>query len=373
MAHLYLHIPFCAQRCGYCDFLTSTDVSLKSAYTKALAEELRLIKASYKQPLKTIFIGGGTPSLLNLKEMDILLRAINENFGKDFAEFTIEANPESVTEEKVKLWQEGGVTRVSCGMQAGQENLLTTLDRNSSYEQVVQLVDYLHKYGIERYNIDLIYGIPAQTTADLLASAKMVLDVGAKHISAYALKLEPRVKMAKKVAKGELLLPNDDIVADQLDALVEYLDKYDLKRYEISNFSLEGEESLHNLAYWRAYDTLGAGTGAVYKLSGKRYQNYSDIKMYIEAIENGLLPYDDNLIEALGIEEQIYEYIISNFRLARGLDTQEFQRLFNRDFTLDYADWLKKMQRFGVLEQRDDYFAFNNNGLNVSNYLLSEL
>ncbi len=373
MPHLYLHIPFCAHRCGYCDFLTSTDIALKKAYIDAVVKELALIKANYPQPLKTIFIGGGTPSILNLKETELLLRAINENFGREFSEFTIEANPESVTAEKVELWRAGGVNRVSCGMQAGQTKLLEILDRKSNYQQVINLIDNLHKYGIERYNIDLIYAVPAQTIDDVLASAKMVLDLGAKHISAYALKLEPTVKMAKAAIRGDITLPSDDYAAEQLDALIAYLNEHGLARYEISNFSAKGEESLHNLAYWRAFDTLGAGTGAVYKFGNKRYQNLASIEDYILSVNNGDLPIDESKTENLTVEEQVYEYIITNFRLSRGIDCQEFKALFALDFENEYRWWLKKLQNFQVLERTDKGYAFNNRGLNVANYLLSYL
>ncbi len=373
MPHLYLHIPFCSHRCGYCDFLSSDDLSLKQSYMEALTAELAMIKANYGSRLKTIFIGGGTPSLLNLSETEKLLNAIAKQFDSDIDEFSIEANPESVTAEKVALWAAGGINRVSCGMQAGQPKLLDILERRSSYTQVEATINYLNRYNIKRYNIDLIYGIPEQSIDDLLLSVEMALKLGTKHLSTYALKLEKDVRMAKTVAKGELIMPEDDMVSDQLAELILYLEDRGFCRYEISNFAQNGEESLHNLAYWRAFDTLGAGVGAVYKVANTRYQNVSAISEYLELIKRGRLPIDQQKTEVLSREELIYEYLICNFRLARGVNAKEFKALFGIDFRKQYSDWIERMRSYQVLLVDGDNYAFNHRGMNTANYLLSYL
>ncbi len=373
MSHLYVHIPFCASRCGYCDFTTSTDLSNIDDYVTLLCHEVALLGRRYPLPLKTLYFGGGTPSLLPVAAFQKIVAAIEDSFGSIAEEFTVEVNPESVTAPLIETLARLGVNRISLGMQARQAELLALLDRNSRYRQVEQAVALLRRYGVVNYNIDLIYGIPGQTLEDVAQTIDSICQLGASHVSAYALKLENDAPLARRIARGDFNLPDDDTYADMLDLIIDKLAALGINRYEVSNFSRNGYHSRHNSAYWSGVDTLGVGLAAVYKVAGQRFYNTVEMETYRRCLAQFRLPYDQTKTEKLSLADQAYEYAILNLRTNKGISLADYHAKFAVDFCQQYAAWIDKYQHYGVLLSAKGRLYLNRRGLNTANYILSDL
>ncbi len=373
MSHLYIHIPFCSSRCGYCDFATSTDITQLNRYVDLLCREIALLYEHYPMQLKTLYFGGGTPSLLPVDAFRKIFQAVDKSYGSVAQEVTVEVNPESADADLIKALKTFGVNRISMGMQAYQAHLLKVLGRNSRQGQVEQLVNVLQQNGITNYNIDCIYGIPGQTLADVTETVDSICDLRAAHVSAYALKLEPHVPMAQRIARSELTLPNDDDYADMLDMIIARLQAVGIARYEVSNFARDGYYSRHNVAYWSAVDTLAVGLAAAYKVANRRFYNTAQLPDYIAKLEAYQLPYDSSKTEVLSPEMRAYEYAILNLRTTWGIDLAKYFAIFNVDFIKEHRAWIDKYQRYGVLQVDDKRIRLNNRGLDTANYILSDL
>lgn len=373
MPHLYLHIPFCQQRCGYCDFVTNTALARVDDYLAALLIDIELLARQYAMPLRTLYIGGGTPSVLTPSQISQVVSAVTKRFGVTSGEVTVELNPESTTEDFIKALVAEGVNRISMGMQARQPKLLDILDRRGSYSDVDRAVNWLHKHGITNYNIDMIYGIPSQTLDDVKQTLASILALAPNHLSAYALKLEDGTAMAKRVQNGLITLPDDDSYADFLDCIIDTLGAHGLARYEVSNFAKTGYQSQHNLAYWQAATTLGAGLGAVYCVDNCRYHNMVALDDYLASAKRLKLPLDSAKTQQMDTAACRYEYVITSMRLSKGLNSKEFKRLFGVEFNDIYTDWIKKYTQLGVLKNKASFYYLTDHGLNISNYILSDL
>lgn len=374
MAHLYVHIPFCTHRCGYCDFVATENLALKTPYLEALHKEGHLLKAKHpfnNLPLKTLYIGGGTPSALNTRELDQLLSGLQEHFGQPTLEYTIEMNPETVTKDKVRLLAKYGVNRVSLGLQAKQPQLLALLERKSNFEQVEKAVGLIKAEGIKRLSLDVIYGIPGQTEEDLLETLEAVMAMRPDHLSCYALKLEPHTPMGDLEARGELTMPSDEVAADQLALIVTYLKGRGYKRYEVSNFALEGFESQHNLAYWTGVDTLGLGAGSVYLVDGKRYSNEKDILKYINDVNHNALPIES--VEVLEDSDFRLEYLMLRLRLASGISLNEYRRIGNVDLLTAKGPLLARLAEEGLIEIDGDTLRLTDAGMAIENAIIVAL
>ncbi len=324
-------------------------------------------------PLKTLYFGGGTPSLLPIDVFQKIFQTVDQTYGGIAQEITVEVNPESADANLIKNLKSFGVNRVSMGMQAKQDHLLAVLNRNSHYQQVKTAVALLRRYGIDNYNIDLIYGIPNQTLDDVAQSVAGIVDLEASHVSAYALKLEKGVPMARRIARGELALPDDDVYADMLDIIIDRLQAAGIARYEVSNFARAGYHSRHNSAYWSGVDTLGVGLGAVYKVAGQRFYNTAVMNDYIAKLADFKLPIDQLKTEVLSPQMRAYEYAILNLRTVWGIDLAKYYTKFNVDFIEKYRSWVDKYKRYGVLQVDDTRIWLNNRGLDTANYILSDL
>ncbi len=373
MSHLYVHIPFCAERCAYCDFATTTNLRAIDDYVNLICREINLLYSRYPLPLKTIYFGGGTPSLLPIAAFQKIIGTITASFGAVALEFTVEVNPESASDDLIAALVSLGVNRISLGMQARQERLLKILGRNSRYGQVWQTVNALQHHGITNYNIDLIYGIPEQTLDDVVATVDDIVNLRATHVSAYALKLESAVPLARRVASGALTLPSDDAYADMLDVIIARLAQNGLARYEVANFAKVGYHSVHNSAYWSAADTLGVGLAAAYKVAGRRFYNTASLADYASLIGQSKLPLDDAKTERLTAADRAYEYAILNLRTVRGIHLADYRAKFGYDFKTHYAAWCDKYRNYGVLLEVDGHLRLTDHGLNTANYILSDL
>ncbi len=371
MSHLYIHIPFCSHRCGYCDFVSSSRLDHIPQYLETLYAELRLLYKQYPWPLKTIYIGGGTPSVLSEGDFLTLLEQVKGIYGTPSQEWTVEMNPETVTPQKVAALSRLGVNRVSLGMQAKQPHLLQVLERHSRFEDVHRAVSLIKAAGIPHLSLDLIYGIPGQTLSELTESLEAVLGLNPDHISTYALKLEPQTPMGKLSEQGLLKLPVDDFVADQLDLVIDTLVIAGYGRYEISNFAKSGCESKHNLAYWHGNNTLGAGMGAVYLVDGVRFENFSVFSAYFESGLAGILPIESQ--EKLGKEDLLLEALMLELRLAEGISLKGFEAKFGVDFEVLFERYIKKYMALGLMDKSDSHIYLTRKGMGIENAILIEM
>ncbi|TDD43757.1 radical SAM family heme chaperone HemW [Saccharopolyspora elongata] len=330
---VYVHVPFCATRCGYCDFNTYTADELGSAagfgsWLDGLRAELELgagVLAAGGQAVpaaETVFVGGGTPSLLGAQRLGEVLTAIRESFGlADEAEVTTESNPESTSPEFFAGIREAGFNRVSLGMQSAAEHVLRVLERRHTPGRAVAAVGEARAAGFEHVNLDLIYGTPGETDDDLRASLDAVLSTGVDHVSAYALIVEDGTAMARKVRRGELPMPDDDVLADRYELIDGVLGDAGLGWYEVSNWARDdAARCRHNLGYWQGGDWWGAGPGAHSHVGGVRWWNVKHPARYAAVLAEGASPAAGR--ERLDVEDQRIERIMLELRLATGLPVE---------------------------------------------------
>lgn len=324
---VYLHVPFCATRCGYCDFNTYTPGQLGSGatqgdYLDAIVAELEMAVVKHPELARgadTVFIGGGTPSMLGASGLRRLLDGVRNSFGlADDAEVTTESNPESTSPDFFEGLVEAGFTRVSLGMQSAVPHVLATLDRTHTPGRPTAAVAEARAAGFEHINLDVIYGTPGELMADLDTTLEAVLATEVDHVSAYSLIVEPGTAMARKVRRGELPMPDDDDLADRYERIDAALSQAGFSWYEVSNWAKPGGQCRHNMLYWRDGNWWGAGPGAHSHLDGTRFYNVKHPARYAATISGGELPIKDS--EGLTAEDRHTEKIMLGLRLAEGID-----------------------------------------------------
>ena len=323
---VYVHVPFCASRCGYCDFNTYTASELAGSgaspdgWLAAVRQELAVAAATVgARPVDTVFVGGGTPSLLGAARLGEVLGAVRDTFGlTDGAEVTTESNPESTSPEFFTGLLDAGFTRVSLGMQSAAPHVLAVLDRRHTPGRAVAAAREARAAGFAHVNLDLIYATPGETDDDLAASLDAVLDAGVDHVSAYALIVEDGTALARRVARGELPAPDDDVAAARYEMIDDRLSAAGLGWYEVSNWAASpGAECRHNLGYWLDGDWWGLGPGAHSHLDGVRWWNVKHPARYAARLGAGESPEADR--EELTAAEQHTERVMLRLRLASGL------------------------------------------------------
>ena len=325
----YVHIPFCAVRCGYCDFNTYTNLDFGPGagiadFPESLDSEIALserVLLSGERPseplLQTVFFGGGTPTMLDSAQLAGVLRRLDSAFGlAPAAEVTTEANPESVTRESLTVLAEAGFTRISFGMQSAVDHVLRILDRQHTPGQVNRAVGWARDVGLD-VSVDLIYGAPGESAADWDASLQAALNLEPDHISAYALTVEPATKMGAQVRRGEIRLPDPDEQADRYERAAQLLEAAGYGWYEISNWARPGHECLHNMAYWRNANWWGYGPGAHSHINGTRFWNVKHPLAYAQALEAGRTPAAAR--EVLTGDEKAEELVMLGIRLREGI------------------------------------------------------
>ena len=326
---LYVHVPYCSKRCGYCDFNTYTPSELDredqiESWLNSAVKEIELARRVLKEELTidTIFFGGGTPSLLDSNTVDNFIQSVKSNFKlKPGLEITIEANPDSITEEKSQRWLNSGINRVSIGMQSSTKEVLKKLDRTHNPDNVSHSVDILKKSGFDNFSLDLIYGTPGESLNDWENSLKDAIELNPPHISAYSLVIEPGTKMGAQLNRGEISQVNDDEAADKYQLADEMLNKNNYSWYEISNWAKKDKECKHNLNYWLGNNWWGIGPGAHSHINGVRWWNHKLPKVWRELLEKQNSP---ALAREVLSEDQIRsEQIMLLSRLRTGLGNQE--------------------------------------------------
>jgi oxygen-independent coproporphyrinogen-3 oxidase len=323
---VYVHVPFCATRCGYCDFNTYTAGELgtsasPASWLEGLRRELDLAAAVLGAPpaVDTVFVGGGTPSLLGSDGLGQVLQAVRSSFGlAPGAEITTESNPESTSPDFFTAIRDAGYTRVSLGMQSAARHVLAVLDRVHTPGRPVAAAREARAAGFDHVNLDLIYGTPGETVADLQASLDAVRDAGVDHVSAYALIVEEGTALARRVRRGELPMPDDDVLADKYELIDKAMTAQGLRWYEVSNWAASAEAACrHNLLYWQGADWWGAGPGAHSHVGGVRWWNVKHPAKYAELLANGASPAAGR--EVLTDDDRRVERVLLELRLATGL------------------------------------------------------
>ncbi|GAA4695489.1 radical SAM family heme chaperone HemW [Streptomyces youssoufiensis] len=326
----YLHVPYCATRCGYCDFNTYTASELRGSggalasrdnYAAMVADEVRLARkvlGDDPRPVETVFVGGGTPTLLDAADLVRMLAAIRDEFGlAPGAEVTTEANPESVDERYLATLREGGFNRVSLGMQSARQHVLKVLDRTHTPGRPERCVELARAAGFEHVNLDLIYGTPGESDDDWRASLDAALGAGPDHVSAYALIVEEGTQLARRIRRGEVPMTDDDVHADRYLITEETLTAAGFAWYEVSNWATtEAGRCRHNELYWRGADWWGAGPGAHSHVGGVRWWNVKHPGAYAQALTEGRSPGAGR--EVLSAEDRRVERILLELRLADG-------------------------------------------------------
>ncbi|HET7309794.1 MAG TPA: radical SAM family heme chaperone HemW [Mycobacteriales bacterium] len=351
---IYLHVPFCRTRCGYCDFNTYTAEELgegvsRASYVDSAIRELEFARAvldSDDRQVSTVFVGGGTPTLLPAADLGRLLSAVRDLFGlARGAEVTTESNPESVDKRALQDLRAAGFTRVSFGMQSAREHVLAVLDRQHTPGRVDEAVRDARRAGFDNVSVDLIYGTPGESDDDWRASVSAAIGTGADHVSAYSLIVEPGTRLAARVKRGELPMPDDDVLADRYVIADEMLAAAGFDWYEVSNWAKsEHNECRHNLGYWTGGDWWGIGPGAHSHVGGVRWWNVKHPKAYAERVDSGCSPaYARELLDDLARHT---EDVMLRVRLRDGLvlsaltpDEQAAARQACDDGLLDRAEF----------------------------------
>ena len=350
----YVHIPYCSRRCGYCDFNTYTPSELRAGgtletvagdYIEAVLREIEMAQVAAPGAVPTIFFGGGTPSLLPARDLGRVITAIKERFDvAPDCEITLEANPDTVDDFKLSELLEVGFNRISFGMQSAVPHVLKTLDRTHNPENVFRAVNAARFVGFSSISVDLIYGTPGETLEDWKTSVRTALSLPIDHLSAYALIVESGTKLANQIKRGELTMPDDDLMADMYLHVDGVSELAGLSWYEISNWSKPGHQSRHNIAYWRNANWWGLGPGAHSHLDGVRWWNVKHPTAYKDLLFGGSNPLQEK--EILNLQQKSDEAIMLAIRMRDGiavndLSAQQIAKVagYCQSGHLDVAQW----------------------------------
>lgn len=370
---LYVHIPFCIKKCKYCDFISyRQNNSMIDSYVTALTKELSMHKNTLRDyKIKTVFIGGGTPSILDINKLDIIINQIHKNFDiNSRAEVTIECNPGTLTKEKLKFYKNIGINRLSIGLQSFNNEILKFIGRIHSKEDFIDNYNKARNAGFENINIDLIYGLPNQDMKDWEGTLKEVIKLKPEHVSAYSLKIEEGTVLYRLLDEKKLNLPSDEEDRDMYHFAIDLLNENRIRQYEISNFSKNGYECMHNLIYWNNEEYLGVGVSAHSYLNQKRFSNTNDINEYINFINRGELPIQ--MEEYKNKEDEITETIFLTLRLNKGLDLMKFHDRFQVSILDIYGDKIRKLIDLGLLTIKGNHIRLTSYGMDVSNQVFVE-
>ncbi|MBZ2175745.1 radical SAM family heme chaperone HemW [Schnuerera sp. xch1] len=371
---IYIHIPFCSNKCYYCDFVSFPKFNSEmDKYIDYLLLEMEIYKKLLDEyTIKTIFIGGGTPSYIDEQIIVKILEYIYKNFdAKKVEEITIEANPETLNEDKINLYKQIGINRISIGVQSLSDKLLNAVGRRHTTKDFLKSYDLIRKAEFDNVNIDLMFGLPNQTVDDCIETLEEVIKLDVDHISYYSLILEEKTLMNRWYNKGKIVLPDEDIERQMYHNGINLLKSNGYKHYEISNFAKEGFECKHNLLYWQIEPYVGFGISAHSNLNNKRFWNYKNFKDYYNMLDKRLAPVCGE--EKIDKKMEMAEYLIMGLRLIDGINKDEFRNRFNQNVEDIYYDTLIKHQEGGLLSIDDERINFTAKGLDLSNIVYVDL
>lgn len=374
---LYVHIPFCIKKCSYCDFVSfANSKALVNDYLISLEKEVSLYKDKIKNyNIETIFIGGGTPTSLDKIEFKRLLDIIDAGFSllknKNYIEYTVEANPKTITPDIGKLLHEYGVNRVSLGLQSSNENELKILGRAHTFNDIKESISILRKNKINNINVDLIYGVPTQTLSTFKKSLEDVISLSIEHISCYSLILEEGTKLYEKEKSGEIILPSEDEDLSMYEMAIEILKKNGYNQYEISNFAKKNMECRHNIVYWKNKEYLGLGASAHGFIDKERYSNANNLEEYSYFIGENKHPITHK--EKITKEMLFEEWVFLRLRMKDGILYKDINSEFGIDFKEKYFNILKKLESEQLINFDNERLNLTTKGFELSNYVFLEI
>ena len=353
---LYLHIPFCKKKCKYCDFVSiNARDEFVARYVSALEKEIEMQGKAYDNAVvRTVFFGGGTPSLLPPEDFSRIMRAVKNNFKTNFSEVTVECNPESLTQEKLEVYKAEGVNRISIGVQSFDDNILRFLGRIHDKNTAIEAIKSAKLY-FDNVSADLIIGVPGEQIPSVLYSVDLLNDLGVTHVSAYGLKVEPGTVLYELQNMGAFEL-NEDFTADVYDAVLRRLESH-------------GYESRHNLAYWLRTPYLGLGAAAYSFVNGARFSNEPDVSEYVRSVEQGVIP--ERAKEILTVDDEKEETIMLSLRTKYGMNVKEYNEKFHADFLAEKATALQKNADFLIISNNN--ITINKDYFYISNAIISDL
>ena len=371
---IYVHIPFCMKKCFYCDFVSYCNKeNLVDEYIECLKKEIESKKNKSKFGIDTIYIGGGTPSFINENHIKDIIYILKESFDIDKeTEITIEVNPGTVNENKLEIYKEVGINRLSMGLQSTNNELLKMLGRIHTYEQFLESYNMAKNIGFKNINVDLMIGLPNQKLEEVNDSVKKVINLKPNHISVYSLILEEGTKIAKKIKKGELSLPKDELEREMYWNVKNQLQDNGYNHYEISNFAKKGFESKHNMNCWNQMEYVGIGTGAHSYRDITRYSNTEDIKEYIKNVQKGEFEKNRIIHEIQKEEDSKKEFMLLGLRKIAGIKISEFKNKFGDNPIYLYRNELKKLSDEKLIIIQDDNIRLSNKGIDLANLVWEE-
>ena len=365
MKGLYIHIPFCVKKCEYCDFISFAGCDSRfSEYIDALIKEMEEYSGA---EIDTVFIGGGTPSLLAPEHISRLCDAVKNNFNlaTDY-EWTIEANPGTVTDLKTQAMLRGGINRISLGVQSFNDTELKAAGRIHDANTARETVMKLHKSGFRNISIDLMASLPYQTAESFERTLETAVSLPINHISVYSLIIEDGTPIQKKYSEGIYKIPDEDNDRALYHYTKRFLSEYGFNRYEISNYAIPGYESRHNLKYWDCDEYIGIGVAAASYTDGKRFSNTIDLEKYLRG------EYRSGEVEILTNEDMIGEFMMLGLRKTCGVSAAEFERRFGKSIESVYGAQLDRFVQLAVMEHIDGRYRLTECGLDVANVVMCE-
>ena len=355
----YVHIPFCTQICYYCDF---SKVFIKNQPVDSYLEHLLQEFYSYDiQKLRTLYIGGGTPTALSASQLEVLLEGLTKNLDLSvLEELTIEANPGDLDADKIAVLQNSAVNRVSLGVQTFDDKMLKKIGRSHTEKDIYENIDRLKLAGFDNISIDLIYALPGQTMEQVKDNVAKAIALDIPHMSLYSLILENHTVFMNRMRRGKLPLPKEELEAEMFEYIIAELERTGFEHYEISNFSKPGFESRHNLMYWDNAEYYGIGAGASGYVDGVRYKNHGPIRHYLKAVEEGSARINE---EHLSQREQMEEEMFLGLRKKSGVSMARFEEKFERSFQELYGDVVRDLIRQGLMQVDGDCIRMTKRGL----------
>lgn len=376
---LYIHIPFCAKKCKYCDFVSFVGESKKiQEYIECLQKELIMVGAQNKQDnqegrdelleVATVYFGGGTPSFLPAEEIQKIMDTIRKHFIlKQDCEITIEINPGTASREKFLTYQKAGINRLSIGLQAIQEHVLNVIGRIHDYQKFEETYQMARELGFQNINVDLMIGLPKQNVVDVEKSVEKIISLNPEHISVYSLIVEEGTKLAQEIQEGSLILPKEETERKEYWTVKKMLEEAGYVHYEISNFAKPGKASRHNTDCWSQKEYMGFGIAAHSYTDGIRYSNTEDLEKYITNIQKDKA--EDNFIfhEKQDVEAQMKEYMLLGLRKIQGVEISRFKEKYGINPIYYYRLELDQLVRDDLVEVDDDFIKLTKRGIDFAN------
>jgi len=371
---LYIHIPFCVSKCHYCNFVSYSGLdNLKNDYKKAVIKEIIAFSSKAKEHLVTsIYVGGGTPSCFENGGVKDIVNTIKLHYNvSDKAEISIEANPNSITPEKVAEWKECGINRVSIGLQSSDDNLLKLINRPHTKKDYLNAISLLKKNKFKNVNTDIMLGLPTQTLKQVKDTLKLVLKTSIPHVSAYSLILEEDTPLYKMVKENKLNLPNEDDVVKMYDFVNKTLLKHKIYRYEVSNFAKKNHECLHNKNCWDMVEYVGFGVGANSYFNGIRWGNITKVDEYIK---NNELDFSiEDFKENQSLEDLFDEYIMLKLRTTERINLNKIKDNYNKDLLVDKKEEINTLLKYGLIKIKNNFLSATDKGFKVLNQIIIDL